>query len=197
MRNGPFAFAHLRLTLVGALLLLLSAGFVEGQSRGGPQNLENREWALTHVGDEINSHFNKTDNTLPPRVREDFQQLQIINNNLMKTVFVEQRLEPAKVLTAVTEIRKRASRLKVDLSLAASGERNIDDNHLHLQDQSALTSSLLSLDKGVMSFVNNPLFQKSKVIDSKMIVKAGDDLTEVVQTATVIADFLSRPGTKN
>lgn len=184
-----------RILLVLATLLLLATSSYGQRSSKAPgalgnsqQEMQSREWALTHVSDEVSKHFGPQNKPSLPQMREDFHQLQVVNNELMKSVFVKNSIDPKRLLAAITEIRKRATRLKASLALGESDGDLEKTNAMNCAppEKFELSPTLLLMDRAVMNFVNNPLFQQPKVLDSKLAIKAENDLGEVLRLAGVI-----------
>src|SRR6267142_3226325 len=72
------------------------------------REMQAREWALTHVSDEVNKHFKKEQISLFAQIREDFTRLQVINNEMMQKVFVNGNTDRNLISTTTAEINKRA-----------------------------------------------------------------------------------------
>jgi len=183
------------LLVLATVVLIATSSYGQGSSKapgalGNSQlDMQSREWALTHVSDEVSKHFGPQNKPSLPQMREDFHQLQVVNNELMKSVFVKNSIDPKRLVASITEIRKRATRLKASLALGESeGELERKTNAMNCAppEKLELSPTLLLLDRAVMNFVNNPLFQQPKVLDSKLAIKAENDLGEVLRLAEVI-----------
>ena len=182
--------------LLGSVTLLVWATFSYGQGSGrapgrrgsSEQDMQSREWALTHVSDEVSKHFGPQNKPSLLQIREDFRQLQVVNNELMKSVFVKNSRDLKPILASITEIRKRAARLKASLAPGESQEsdKKIEATSPTTPEKFELSSTLLLLDRAVMNFVNNPLFQQPKVVDSKLALQAENELDEVLRLCDVI-----------
>jgi len=183
------------LLVLATVVLIATSSYGQGSSKapgalGNSQlDMQSREWALTHVSDEVSKHFGPQNKPSLPQMREDFHQLQVVNNELMKSVFVKNSIDPKRLVASITEIRKRATRLKASLALGESeGELERKTNAMNCAppEKFELSPTLLLMDRAVMNFVNNPLFQQPKVLDSKLAIKAENDLGEVLRLAGVI-----------
>ncbi len=183
------------LLVLATVVLIATSSYGQGSSKapgalGNSQlDMQSREWALTHVSDEVSKHFGPQNKPSLPQIREDFHQLQVVNNELMKSVFVKNSIDPKRLVAAITEIRKRATRLKASLAPGESeGELKRKTNGMNCAppEKFELSPTLLLMDRAVMNFVNNPLFQQPKVLDSKLAIKAENDLGEVLRLAEVI-----------
>jgi len=191
MQASSSANRAYRLLLVAAILPLVVTSS-DGQSPAGPgrgtgqQNIQSREWALAHIPDEVRTHFRQQNKPSLPEIRQDFQELQVVNNELMKVVFIQNSIETKRILTSINEIRKRATRLKTNLGFADASAQPDKTKCDEPPEEFHLSSALLLLDHAVMGFVNNPLFHQQKVLDMKLATQAQNDLGEVLRLTGVI-----------
>jgi len=142
-------------------------------------DLQTREWALAHIPDEVNKHFKKEQVSVFAQIREDFTRLQLINNEMMQTVFVKGNVDRKLIAATTAEINKRAVRLNANLVLPA-----IDDklkNQKLEQSDTRPEAALLVLDRHIMSFVSNPLFKQPNVVDAQNALKARNDLNLIIR----------------
>lgn len=119
-------------------------------------------------------------------VRDDFRKLQLVNNNLMMRMFVRssfatQEITQKEVRSKLGEIKKIAKRLRLDLAIPEVKGSETSYNV-------TLSPGLLLLDRAVMSFVGNPLFEQPRVIDAELASRAKRDLNEVL----LLSDFLRK-----
>jgi hypothetical protein len=151
--------------------------------------LQDREWALTHISDEVRKQFRPQNTPSVPQIREDFHQLQVVNNELMRSVFVKNSVDSKQIIASITEMKKRATRLKASLAFGDSEtkpERKTDAPNSSPAGELELSPALLLLDHAVMSFVKNPLFQQPKVLDSRLAIQAQNDLGDILRLAETI-----------
>ena len=83
-----------------------------------------------------------------------------------------------EIRSSLGEIKKLAERLRSSFGIPkikAEAEPDV-----------ALVPGLLQLNKAVVSFVDNPLFQQPRVYDAELASKAGKDLSEVLRLADVL-----------
>jgi hypothetical protein len=132
------------------------------------------------------------------QIKDDFEHIQVVHNRMMQETFSNNTLDYKRIAEASAEIRKRAARLKSNLPLAESEKDEKDEqppkgwNEL---DQGQVKPALLALDDLVMSFVNNPIFQKPEVVDVQQSSKALRDLEAIIKLSTKIkksADKLTK-----
>jgi hypothetical protein len=192
-RLGPPIYSQLM--CLCAILFFLNTSYGQSSSGRGnsQQDMQNREWALGHIGEEVNSHFARENNFSQPNLREDFRKLQIENNGLMKRVFVQNSSNPKEIKCGLIEIRKLARHLRTALAFPDSPRTSEkpakEGNNLAASaDTPELLPGLLLLDHAVTSFVKNPMFQQLRVVDSTLALQAGKDLNEILR----LTDLLSR-----
>ena len=191
MKNHPTGLAANPLRLLAAtsiLLLALATPLMAQRERNRALAEKTRgnvaalnEWRRTHMTEEVNKQFEKRRTSLMPVIKEDFARLQIVNNEMMRRIFEDQVLDYRHISESITEIRKRASRLRENLMLPVpeNGEKSLKLSDAHTTAQ--VKDSLLMLDNLIMSFVRNPLFQQPGVVDAKHSAKAGSDLKTIIE----------------
>ena len=89
-----------------------------------------------------------------------------------------QKITNKEIRSSLGEIKKLAERLRSNFGIPrikANAEADV-----------ALAPGLLQLNKAIISFVDNPLFQQPRVYDTELASKAGKDLSEVLTLADVL-----------
>ena len=116
------------------------------------------------------------------QIGEDFRDLQSLNNKMMATAWGQQELDYKFISRTTAEMSKKAARLRSNLALPKSEEKEKSVKvPAEISTAAELKAQLLSLDHSVMSFVNNPIFQKTTVIDMKLANQAKIDLEAVIE----------------
>src|SRR6185437_12714364 len=96
---SPQLYSPQILLVSATLLVLATSSYGQGVARApavrgnSQQDMQSREWALTHVSEEVSKHFAPENKPSLPQMREDFHQLQVVNNDLMKSVFVKNSID--------------------------------------------------------------------------------------------------------
>lgn len=112
-----------------------------------------------------------------PQIKEDFERIQVINSNVL------QALGPAvdyqHLSDAVAEIKKRATRLKSNL-FPADSKDHAEQAQQETKVGQDLKSLLTALDKTITSFVHNPIFQNTKVVDPQDSERAEKELAKII-----------------
>jgi hypothetical protein len=185
---------------LGIILLISAAAFTApSQSRNArvddarktEQDLMSREWNLTHMTEEINKQFKQDQVQLFPEIKKDFSTLQTTNNDLMRSVFVSNVINYGAIADAMSEIRKRALHLKQNLMLPKLSDPP-PVNQTEIRNDQQLKVSLLTLDRSVMSFVKNPIFQSPAVIDQTSAMNATHDLEGIIQITDIVKKQVER-----
>jgi hypothetical protein len=119
------------------------------------------------------------------QVREDFQRLQIVNNEMMKATFPNKSAytpDSNRISKSTEEINKRASRLLTNLRLPETDDKEQKPANEEILHVYQLKSALLALDSLVMSFVSNPTFEHpNTVVDVAQSLKAKRDLQGIIE----------------
>lgn len=143
------------------------------------RDMQSREWALTHIPEEVNKHFRRDSVSLFAQIREDFTRIQAINNQMMQTVFGDKVLDIKLIDGTTSEINKRALRLREYLSLPRPTNEGNDDK-LKAANEEGIRAKLAALDRSIMRFVDSPVFKEPGVLDPKAASQAGKDLDQII-----------------
>jgi hypothetical protein len=113
-----------------------------------------------------------------PQIKEDFERIQVIISDLLQANNSNSGPDYARISEASVEIRKRATRLKSNLFPTASRERVKEiEQQSEGQDLKLL---LTELDKAITSFVHNPIFENTRVVNPQDSVQAEKDLEKII-----------------
>jgi hypothetical protein len=114
------------------------------------------------------------------KIKDDFRDLQSLNNKMMADAWLQDTLDYSAIAEMVSKIRSKANDLKEGLSLPKS-----ENPQTALQTPAVTTvrqfrEELLLLDKTIMRFVTNPVFQAANTVDVNLAKKASEDLEQVI-----------------
>ncbi len=118
-----------------------------------------------------------------PAIKENFEQIQKINSDVFKLTSVKTPIDYAVVLKFVSEINRRAIRLKSNLFSAETKMKSKQEIVAEPQDIKTL---LVDLDKCINSFVHSSIFQNVKLVNSEDSRKAQKDLETVINVSNAI-----------
>ena len=126
------------------------------------------------------------------QIEQDFQRLQVLHNEIVRAVKTESALDYKRISEVTAEVKKRAGRLKGNLALP-----NPKDDEKEKKGQSELSSeqmkdALMLLCHHIGSFVTNPFFEASVVIDLEQSTRASRDLKSVIELSGSIRKSLEK-----
>ncbi len=187
-----------RLAALCCLLLLPTAlraqqGVTPSDARRmGEREMQDREYALYHAGEPLERTAAPPVVNMLPQMREDFKQMQLANNGLMKQVVTAQTLDYKLIAQAMGEINKRAGRLKDSLVLpqtqpaAPDNARKDKAQSVVAPDAAQFKAALFALDRLIMSFVTNPQFTSVNTLTVTHADQAGRDLRDILELSRTI-----------
>ncbi len=114
------------------------------------------------------------------KIKDDFRDLQSLNNKMMADAWSKEALDYASIADMVSKIRGKASDLKEGLSLPDAENSQTTAKTQAVTTVREFRAELLLLDKTLMSFVNNPVFQANNTVDVDLAKKASADLEHVI-----------------
>jgi len=131
------------------------------------------------------------------QISEDFRDIQGLNNKMMADTWSREEPNYNFISDTISQIRGKANRLKLNLSLPESHNSDRKEFQLGDVDVKQFRAALLVLDKSIMSFVTNPIFRETKIVEMKMATQASRDLETVLQLSGNIKKAASRLNKKS
>ena len=149
-----------------------------------------REMRLRNLNGQNKQATEKQQRLALEQIKEDFERMQAVNNEMMRAVVKNSSLDHKLVSESLEEINRRAKRLKENLKMqdyqtAGAGEGKATT-------VADVKASLTTLDDFIMSFVNSPIFQNTQVIDTNHRAKAGSDLAHIIGLSRDAKKMLGR-----
>ena len=114
------------------------------------------------------------------KIKDDFRDLQSLHNKMMADAWLQETLDYSSIAETVSKIRGKANSLKDGLSLTQAEEPKTELKMPAVTTFRQFREELLLLDKTIMRFVNNPVFQAANTVDVNLAKKASDDLEQVI-----------------
>ena len=114
------------------------------------------------------------------KIKDDFRDLQSLNNKMMADAWSQETLDYSSIADTVSKIRGKANDLKDGLSLPESEPPQTGSKAPAVDSVRQFREELLLLDKTIMRFVTNPVFQAGNAVDVKLAKKASEDLDHVI-----------------
>ena len=169
------------------MLLALAVSFtcVQGQGRGPngerARAIERAEmdrlllWAVPKDNESESMRLSRF-----KKIKDDFRDLQSLNNKMMADAWLQDALDYSVIADMVSKIRSKANDLKEGLSLPESKDSQTASKTPAVTTGRQFREELLLLDKTIMSFVTNPVFQAANTVDVNLAKKASEDLEHVL-----------------
>lgn len=120
------------------------------------------------------------------QAKQDFERIQIVNDQLMLAVMANTGFNYKNITEQTSEIKKRAKRFKETINLPPPVEGQASVKRPETISNEEMRAALLMLNEQVVSFVTNPLFQTSNLMDLKLGAKASRDLDAMIELSGVI-----------
>lgn len=128
------------------------------------------------------------------QINEDFKDLQGLNNKMMAQAWSTPELDYRYISDMVSQIRGKATRLKTNLALPEAKDDEKKQTEDTFSNAEKFRAALLQLDRHIMSFATNPLFQKPDVIEVDLANRASRDLAVVVELSGKLKKTAARLG---
>ena len=157
------------------------------------RDLDLRSWNLRML--QLQHEKEKHGRPLPQQalrqLQEDFTQLQVTNRNMLRAVLIDKTIDPRGISQSVSEIKKRAERLNINLALPESS----DAAEPITVTKNDLRASVIALGRRIFNFIDNPFFKEAAVLDPQQTATARRDLQAIIQLSAEIkrtADVLKK-----
>ena len=172
--------------------MIVFAAPTAAQTAGDPakaqmQEMNRREMQLNNgIGEKDRPNDPKRSQAMMDQVSEDFQRILTRHNELVRAIAVNQSLNYQFISDAMSEIKKRSTRLQSSLKLQKP-ETTTENS----KTESALIGmktkdEMVLLCKQIESFVKNPIIEKPGTVDAQALDKARNDLQRIVELSDVI-----------
>jgi hypothetical protein len=114
------------------------------------------------------------------QIKDDFRNLQSVNNKMMADAWLRDELDYSYIADMVAKIRGKANDLKESLNLPEPEKKQATSEMPSVTTVRQFRERLLLLDKTIMQFVNNPVFQAANTVDVTQAKNASHDLDQVI-----------------
>ena len=137
-----------------------------------------RDWVLDQLRHQRRKLTEKELQLAYEQIQQDFERIQVINNELLREAAMpDGELNYRIIAKEVAEMEKRAARLKDNLFLP---EESNDKRSRKEYDDLQIKTLLSWLDTQVVSFVKNPMFKSTEVIDTRLAARARRELDTII-----------------
>ena len=155
-----------------------------------PPGLEAWEFKVPHMEREAARPRTSEEEKLAlAQIAEDYQRIQLVNNRMMSGAMSRPVPNFKDIAEATAEIKRRATRMRDNLRLPAPEKSESVKATLPLQvnDAPQMKAALLSLDSSIMSFIKNPIFKNTNVVDLEEATKASRDLLTIIESSQLLS----------
>ena len=178
-----------RLLLAGAALsALLAAGgtaYAQGSGISTTRDLSGSERTLSALERESNAKKRDPKDVMA-EINEDFGRLRAINEGLHQKE-APAALDYKSISLNTAEVKKRASRLKTNLSGLPKPEKEEKRQKTEIPADDAQMKALLSSFGELMNaFLGNPVFSDMGTLDTQLALKARRDLDALIEMCDVV-----------
>src|SRR6266478_672843 len=144
------------------------------------QDMNRREMLLRGYGLTPGRPSNRKQlQALADQVEQDFSRILILHNEIARAISGATSIDYGFVSDAMTEIRKRSSRLQVTLVLKLDESEQRPKKQIGLSD-TQVKDALITLCHQIKSFVTNPVIENPGTVNVEQLNKARQDLQSVV-----------------
>jgi hypothetical protein len=180
-----------------ALSAVLAAGVTahaQGTRSAPTRDLSRSERDLSAL--ERESGPKRDAKTVMAEINEDFERLRAIGEGLRQAKSPAAPLDYKTISLKSAEVKKRAARLKTNLSGLPKAEKEEKrQKESVLLDDAQMKALLSSFEELMSGFLNNPVFSDMGTIDTQLALKARRDLDGLIEMCEVVrkgADKLSK-----
>lgn len=182
------AMSALTIIAAVAIITLTSAtplrAQIGGQVGSGPglsgrdRDINNREAEMSNLERQGKPASKRDPQMIMAEVNEDFDRLRAIDEEMQTTLSSKTALDYKHVADTSAEVKKRATRLKTNLTFPAGK----DERRQKIEDPGAdLKLSVAVLEGLIKSFITNPIFSDSGGLDAQLAGKAKRDLDNIIE----------------
>ena len=154
------------------------------------QRAEMDRLLLSSLPSRTNANSNRTE--VLKQIRKDFKELQELNNKMMAQAWERESLEYSFLSDMISHIKEKADRLKMNMHLPEPTKTEKAAPLHTISGPGEFRTALLVLDKTIMRFVNNPMFQTMNTLEIDLAVKARQDLESIIVMTTDLKKTASR-----
>lgn len=115
-----------------------------------------------------------------PQINEDFKQIQIIHNEIVRMLQPDKGLNYARLSDLTGDMKKRSIRLRENLALPESDQTGAQPAQSETIDEMKVKKSIGELHDLIVSFVASPIFKNLGVVDAKMVDATRDNLENII-----------------
>jgi len=166
--------------------------------REGNRAMDDYDRAINRMKNDARA-VNERRQNLFPQINEDFQQIQIIHNEIVRMLKPDKTLDYERLTDLTGDMKKRSVRLRENLALPDPEKSVAQPNNDAPVDEDLMKKSIGELHDLIVSFVANPIFKNLGVVDANVICAARVNLDNIISMSDQIkreAKALSKSANK-
>lgn len=187
-------------TFLTISLLLILSGWVNAQLPPPPtpvveadlrdNTIKMRSVELERIKREANK-LNPVESTKEREIRfgeikEDFENIQKLQDSIIKAYTTGKKINYPKISSSAMNMRKNALRLNENLFGAKPHESSKNDKSKEIENKN-VRSLIIELDNLIGSFIKSPIFQNTKIVDSKVSEEAQTELKKILNLSNMLS----------
>jgi hypothetical protein len=188
--------------LVGVTVVVAAhqSGAPMGPPPGGPnlkaemRQREMRETMLrtSEIAPRIAKRDEKRIEAAIVQMKEDFRQIQIVRNEMVRNLLADKPLDYKLVSERVEEIHKRAERLKTFLIPPTREEKEKEEKPPVELNHNEMKGALVQLCNRIANFIENPVLKSPGTVNVEQSTKARDELLSIIELSRNISRSAER-----
>lgn len=148
-------------------------------AREGNRAMDDYDRTINRMKNDAKA-VNERRRNLFPQINEDFRQIQMIHNEIVRMLQPEKALNYERLSDLTGDMKKRGARLREYLALPEPEENKEQPAHPEPIDETHMKESIADLHDLVVTFVANPIFKNLGVVDAKVIYAARENLDDII-----------------
>jgi len=148
-------------------------------AREGNRTMDDYDRAINRMKNDAKA-VNERRRNLFPQINEDFQQIQMIHNEIVRLLKPDKTLNYERLSDLSNDLKKRSLRLRENLALPEPDQAVSTPTRDESIDDALIRKSIAELHELVASFVANPIFKNLSVVDAKVIDSARQNLDKII-----------------
>jgi hypothetical protein len=114
-------------------------------------------------------------------IKDDFEGIQKLQSLIIKTYTIGVKINYEKIRELAFEMKKKAVRLDINFFntiYTADSDKKLKDK---MPIAKNVRDLIIELDKTIGVFVDNPIFKRATIVDSKLLEKSQKSLSEIIK----------------
>jgi hypothetical protein len=187
--------------VVGSILISFGTSIAQTRPDGGgaagarretmtsrEADLENRQLRLLLLSEPEKSGTLSAEDrkVLVKQIFEDFERIQIINRDILKTSSNLDRTGYKRISSLAGDMNKRAKRLKTNLGVPDVKDEKKDTGDILVSDATQLKASVQALNVSVKSFVTSPIFKDPRATTVGQMINLRRDISSIIGLSQLV-----------